>query len=175
MANYLATQVVNSTVSSLFDIITFNDANADLEFPPSLPDQLGQTTIVGVWAMPTVTHLPTTGMLRTTSRYARSLFFLLISPFHLVSFPQQLYIQQIQPAFEKYSLDLMIAPGDTDNTRLGTIGQMPVGIVPFSQRKNGAPYSLSLLGKRYDEATVIKAMSRWEAVHGTRPVPTIND
>jgi hypothetical protein len=45
---------------------------------------------------------------------------------------QHLYIQQIDPAVRQYYFDLRVAPGDTDNTRLGTIGQMPVGIAPIT-------------------------------------------
>jgi hypothetical protein len=47
-----------------------------------------------------------------------------------------LYIQQIEPAFRQCDIDLLVAPGDTDSNRLGTMGQMPVGIVLISQRKS---------------------------------------
>jgi hypothetical protein len=52
MAEYLSTQVIKSTVFDLFDIVSLNDANGDLEFPPSLPDQYEPITIVDGWAMP---------------------------------------------------------------------------------------------------------------------------
>jgi hypothetical protein len=139
MAEYLSTQVIKSTVSDLFDIVSFNDANADLEFPPSLPDQYGQTTIVGAWAMPN----------RNTSAdywFAQNDLFVRSLPpvssfavsFLTFSFSllQHLHTQQIEPAFRQYNVDLLVAPSDTDNTRLGTIGQMPVEIVPISQCKS---------------------------------------
>jgi amidase len=156
MADYLSTQVVNSTVLSLFDIINFNDANAALEFPLNLPDQFGQNTIVGAAIMPD----------RNTS-----------ADYWFAQYDiQRLYVEQILPVYEQHALDLLVMPGDTDSTRLGTIGQQPVGGVPNSQRKNGAPYGLTFTGRRYDEATVIKAMSGWEAVHnGARPIPSTLD
>ncbi|GAA5850323.1 hypothetical protein JCM8547_001831 [Rhodosporidiobolus lusitaniae] len=155
MADYLSTQLVNSTITSLFDIIRFNDLNADLEFPPSLPDQLGQSTIVGAWAM----QHPNESVEYWQAQYDL----------------QRVYLEQILPAYDSYGLDLLVAPSEADPTRIGTIGMMPCGTVPVAQRPNGAPYGLTFVGRRYAEGTVLRAMSGWEATQGARPVPSTLD
>jgi hypothetical protein len=118
MAEYLSTQMIMSTVFDSFHIVSFNDANADLEFPPSLPNRYDQIIIDRAWAMPdrstsadywfaqydlSVRSLP------PVSSFAVSL---LTSFFSLLP---HLYIQQIEPAFRQCHIDLLVAPGDTDS------------------------------------------------------------
>jgi hypothetical protein len=139
IAEYLSTQVIKSTVFGLLAIVSFNDANAHLESPPSLPDQYGQTTIIGAWAMPdhdtsandwfAQNDLPVRSLPPASSF---TVSFLVFS----FSFLQHRYIQQIEPAFGQCNIDLLVAPGDTDKNRLGTMGQLPAGIVLNSERKS---------------------------------------
>ncbi|GAA6041361.1 hypothetical protein JCM8097_007685 [Rhodosporidiobolus ruineniae] len=155
MADYFSTQVANTTVTSLFDIINFNDLHAELEFPLSLPDQWGQSTIIGAQAMPHPDDSPA---------YWKSQYEM-----------QRLYLEQILPAYDKYDLDLILSPSEADPTRLGTIGHLPCGTVPVAQRENGGPYGMTFVGRRYDEKTVLRAMSGWEAVSTPRAVPPLLD
>lgn len=155
MADYLKTQLVNSTVTSLFDIIQFNDYNANLEFPLDLPDQFGQNGMIGAQAM-------TAPSVSQEYQLAQREI-------------QRLYIEQVAPAFEDYNLDLILVPTEGDATRLCVIGQLPCGNVPVGQRPNGLPYGMTFTGKRYQEGTVIQAMSGWEAINNPRPVPSLLD
>ncbi|GAA5893523.1 hypothetical protein JCM6882_007843 [Rhodosporidiobolus microsporus] len=155
LGSYLTTQLVNSTVTSLFDVINFNNLNPELEFPLDLPDQFGQSTMIGSQAMQAPEVSPEYQLAQREM--------------------QRLYIEQIAPVFEEYDLDLILVPSEGDATRLCVIGQQPCGNVPAGQRPNGLPYGMTFTGRRYQEGTVIRAMSGWEEISEARPVPSLLD
>lgn len=153
MAHYLQTQRVNSSITTLADIINFNDANPILEAFDT--ERTGQKSFVGAQAMPD----------RQSSRnYWASKYDI-----------ESLYTQELVPAYEKYNLDVLVIPAEGGLPRPGVIGRMPVGTVPVGIREDGRAFGVGFVGKRFDEGTVIKAMSGYEAAFGERPLPPTLD
>jgi amidase len=150
MEHYLTTELANSSeMQTLYDIISFNERNGDLEFPPGkccqdtflAADQLGpRSTSWEYW-------------------YAKSV-------------QQQLNEEGIEYAFRRYNLDLLLVPTEGSAARLGAVGRCPVGNVPVGYDKINLPYGMSFVGRRYDEPMVIRVMSAYEAHFPARRVPT---
>ncbi|KAF2621872.1 amidase signature enzyme [Macroventuria anomochaeta] len=153
MEIYLTTELANSShIRTLYDIISFNERNVDLEFPPGkccqdtflAADQLGPRNTSGdYW-------------------YAKWL-------------QQRLNEEGIEYAFREYTIDLLLVPTEGSSARLGAIGRCPVGNVPVGYDEINLPYGMSFVGRRYDEPMVIRAMSAYEANFPARRVPPTLD
>jgi len=74
--------------------------------------------------------------------------------------------------FRNYNLDVIVLPTEFNSARLGAVGWLPVGTVPLGYDDIKLPFGLAFVGKRYDEGTVIRAMSAYEANFPARRVPT---
>ncbi|KAK6221701.1 Amidase [Colletotrichum tabaci] len=75
--------------------------------------------------------------------------------------------------FAKYNLDVIAVPTDFDASRMGAVGRLPVGTAPLGYDDIGLPFGIAFIGKRYDEGSVIRAMSAYEAHFPPRQVPSL--
>ena len=150
IAEYLTTQLVNSTITTLQDIVNFNEDNADLEFPGG--EHCCQISFLHD--------------LQSTTPDASAEYWKI--QYEL----DRLYDEQIMAVFRLYDLDVLLVPTRTDPARLGTLGRAPVGTVPLGYQYNGLPFGMSFAAKPYDEPTVLRAMYAWEANFPKRKVPS---
>lgn len=75
--------------------------------------------------------------------------------------------------FQRYELDLLVLPTEFMAARFGAVGRMPVGTVPLGYDDIGLPFGLAFVGKRYDEPSVFRAMSAYEAHFPGRKSPAL--
>ncbi|KAL1634239.1 hypothetical protein SLS58_010783 [Diplodia intermedia] len=149
MAQYLTTKRTNTTnLETLGDIISFNDAHADLEFPP------------GYCCQDTLVAANELGQRDTSGEY-----------WYAKWVQQQLNEEGIEYLFREYGLDLLLVPSEGGASRLGAVGRCPVGTVPVGYDEINLPYGMAFVGKRYDEPSVLRAMSAFEAHFPPRAVP----
>ena len=153
MANYLTTERTNTTgMESLFDIISFNDAHADLEFPS------------GICCQDAFIAADQVGPKNSSAEYWWSKYQ-----------QQQLNEEGIEYIFRHYDVDVMLVPTEGAASRLGAVGRCPVGNVPVGQDEINLPFGMSFVGKKYDEPVVLRAMSAYEAHFPARLVPSLLD
>ncbi|KAF4972518.1 hypothetical protein FSARC_942 [Fusarium sarcochroum] len=148
MAHYLQTRRVQSSAHTLEDIINFSIKLRDLEFPEDK------------CCIPTLVAADQLGN-RTGSR-----------EYWLAKHAQnRLYEEGQAVLFKKYDLDVLVLPTEFSASRLGAVGRLPVGTVPLGYDDINLPFGLAFVGRRYDEGTVIRAMSAYEANFAARKVP----
>lgn len=150
MATYLTTQLVNSTLTTLEDIVNFIDQTP----AESNEDNYGQATFIGAIQ---------TGERQSSAEYWLSRFSM-----------QSLYVDEVESLYRRYDLDLILVPSESDAAQIGVIAHAPVGNVPVGQLANGRPIGIALTAKPFDEPTLIKAMAGLEA-HIKRPLPATLD
>jgi len=73
--------------------------------------------------------------------------------------------------FEKYRLDVLVLPTEFSPSRLGAVGKLPVGSIPLGYDDINLPFGMAFVGRRYDEGSVIRSMSAYEANFPARKVP----
>ncbi|KAK4705108.1 amidase, partial [Phenoliferia sp. Uapishka_3] len=148
LAAYLAA-LNGSTVLSLEDVINFNDAHADLEFPPG---ECCQQTLMRA--------VQTTG--KDTQAYADARF-------------ADLDIGRtrgIDAVLKKYNLDALVLPSEGFATAPAAIAGYPIVTVPLGYlNATGQPFGLAFIGTAYSERTLIQLMSAFEANFPPRRVP----
>jgi amidase len=153
MEHYLKTEIANtSEIQTLYDIISFNEQNADLEFPP------------GKCCQDTFLAADQLGPRNTSAEY-----------WYAKWVQQQLNEEGIEYAFREYDLDLLLVPTEGSAARLGAVGRCPVGNVPVGYDEINLPFGMSFVGRKYDEPTVIRAMSAYEANFPARRTPPTLD
>lgn len=153
MAHYLTTQRTNTSgMETLFDIISFNDAHAALEFPP------------GICCQDAFLAADQLGPKNTSSEY-----------WWAKAQQQQLNEEGIEYVFRHYKLDVLLVPTEGAASRLGAVGRCPVGNVPVGVDEIGLPFGMAFVGRRYDEPMVLRAMAAYEAHFPARPVPDLVD
>ncbi|OQD60709.1 hypothetical protein PENPOL_c021G08157 [Penicillium polonicum] len=152
MAHYLATRRLNSSLSSLEDVINCMVKWWSLESPE------------GQCCFPTFIAADQVGDRETSGEY------------WLAKYAQErLYEEGPAFLFRNYNLDVIVIPSEFNSARLGAVGQLPVGNVPLGYDDIQLPFGLAFVGQRYDEGTVIRAMSAYEANFPARRVPdTLN-
>ncbi|KAJ5873265.1 hypothetical protein N7455_003808 [Penicillium solitum] len=69
----------------------------------------------------------------------------------------RLYQEGLAVLFEKYRLDVLVLSTEFSSSRLGAVGRLPVG--------------MAFVGRQYDEGSVIRSMSAYEANIPARKVP----
>ncbi|RFU32807.1 hypothetical protein B7463_g3586, partial [Scytalidium lignicola] len=148
MAQYLQTQLVNSSLRTLEDVINENDKNAALEFPEG---RCCQATFVAANEL---------GDKATSAEYWLAKYAM-----------DQLYINGIAATMRQHNLDLLLIAGTSGASRLGAIGRMPVGVVPVGLDDIGMPFGMMFVGKRFDEPTVLRAMYAYEKNFPPRALP----
>ncbi|RDW75523.1 hypothetical protein BP6252_06665 [Coleophoma cylindrospora] len=152
LAQYLQTQLINSTVTTLEDIINFIDENMDLESPPG---ECCQATFIAAD--------------QTEDRQNSGEYWL--SQFSL----QRLYIDGLEATMRLHNLDVVLVPTESEASRLGVLARGPVGTVPLGYSDINLPFGMSFIGKSYDEPTVLRAISAYEANFPKRAVPPTLD
>lgn len=153
MAHYLTTQRTNTSgIQTLDDIITFNDAHPDLEFPP------------GYCCQATLVAADQLGPRNTSAEYWNAKWN-----------QQQLNEEGIEYLFREYDLDVLLVLTEGGSSRLGAVGRSPIGTVPVGYDEVNLPYGMAFVGRRYDEPTVIRAMSAYELHFPKRIVPPTLD
>ncbi|KAK1957486.1 amidase signature enzyme [Colletotrichum sublineola] len=153
MANYLTRYRTNTTgMESLFDIISFNEANVELESAP------------GVYGQDSFLAADQTGPRNTSSEY-----------WHAKYVQEQLGKDGIEAVFRLHKLDVLAVPTEGSASRFGAVGRCPVGNVPVGYDEINLPFGMSFVGKRYDEATVLRAMAAFEANFPARELPPTLD
>ncbi|CAG8213152.1 unnamed protein product [Penicillium olsonii] len=149
MAQYLTTRRLNSSLSSLEDVI-----NSMVEWW-SLESPKGQCCFPTFIASDQVTD-------RDTS-----------VEYWLAKYTQErLYEDGPAAIFRDYNLDVIVLPTEFNSARLGAVGRLPVGTVPLGYDDIELPFGLAFVEQRHDEGTVIRAMSAYEANFPPRRVPT---
>ena len=149
MANYLAARRLNSSLNSLEDVINSMVKWWSLESPE------------GQCCFPTFIAADQVGNRESSGEY------------WLAKYAQKrLYEEGPAAIFRNYNLDLIVLPTEFNSARLGAVGWLPVGTVPLGYDDIKMPFGLAFVGKRYDEGTVIRAMSAYEANFPARRVPT---
>ncbi|KAJ5404971.1 hypothetical protein N7465_006255 [Penicillium sp. CMV-2018d] len=71
----------------------------------------------------------------------------------------------------EYWLDVLVLPTEFSYSRLGAVGRPPVGSVPLGYDDINLPFGMAFVGRRYDEGSVIRSMSAYEANFPRRKVP----
>ncbi|KAF5601401.1 glutamyl-tRNA(Gln) amidotransferase subunit A [Fusarium pseudoanthophilum] len=89
------------------------------------------------------------------------------------NFYNQLYEEGPVALYREHQLDLLVLPSEYGAARFGPVGRQPVGSVPLGYDEIGLPFGMAFVGKRYDEGTVIRAMSAYEAHFPKRKVPSL--
>ncbi|KAK2018405.1 amidase signature enzyme [Colletotrichum eremochloae] len=153
MANYLTRYRTNTTgMESLFDIMSFNEANMELESAP------------GVYGQDSFLAADQTGPRNTSSEY-----------WHAKYVQEQLGKDGIEAVFRLHKLDVLAVPTEGSASRFGAVGRCPVGNVPVGYDEINLPFGMSFVGKRYDEASVLRAMAAFEANFPARELPPTLD
>lgn len=152
LATYLQTQLINSTIRSLQDIINYNEAHSDLEFPPG---QCCQATFLNANNLP--------------PRASSAEYW--IAQYH----QQRLDVEGMQVTMRQHDLDLFVVPTEGYSARMGAIGRRPVGTVPLGYDGINLPFGLAFVGRSYDEGTVLRAMYAFEKAFPKRQVPPTLD
>lgn len=149
MAHYLKTRRRNSSLDSLEGVINSMVKWWNLESPE------------GQCCFPTFIAADQIGYRETSGEY------------WLARYGQdRLYEEGPAVIFRKYDLDVIALPTEFNSARLGAVGRLPVGNVPLGYDHIQLPFGLSFVGRRYDDETVIRAMSAYEANFPLRRVPT---
>ncbi|KAJ5110017.1 hypothetical protein N7532_002662 [Penicillium argentinense] len=148
IAHYLQTRRVNSGANTLEDVINFTVKLWDLVSPE------------GQCCFPVLVAVDQLGDRSTSGEY-------------WLSKNTQACLYQEGPAvlFEKYRLDVLVLPTEFSSSRLGAVGILPVGSVPLGYDDINLPFGMAFLGRRYDEGSVIRSMSAYEANFPARKVP----
>ncbi|EYE92434.1 amidase signature enzyme, partial [Aspergillus ruber CBS 135680] len=152
IAIFLQTQLINSTIRSLQDIINYNEAHSDLEFPPG---QCCQATFLNANNLP--------------PRASSAEYW--IAQYH----QQRLDVEGMQATMRQHDLDLFVVPTEGYSARMGAIGKRPVGTVPLGYDGINLPFGLAFVGRSYDEGTVLRAMYASEKAFPKRQVPPTLD
>ncbi|CAI7591325.1 unnamed protein product [Penicillium viridicatum] len=144
IAHYLQTRRVNSGANAIEDVINFTVKLWDLESPE------------GQCCFP---------VLQLGDRSTSGEYWLAKNT--------QGHLYQEDPAvlFEKYRLDVLVLPTEFSSSRLGAVGRLPVGSVPLGYDDINLPFGMALMGPRYDEESVIRSMSAYEANSPRGKVP----
>lgn len=131
--NYMS-QLISSAVRTLEDVINFNDAHADLEFPPG---KCCQRTMVASFGTPGT----------NSSEY-------------LAARAADLAIGSgIDTVLDQYGLDALIVPSEGFATGPPAIVGYPIVTVPLGTlNATGAPFGLSFIGRKWSEPTLIALM-----------------
>ncbi|KAK7742401.1 hypothetical protein SLS53_004547 [Cytospora paraplurivora] len=152
MADYLQTQLVNSSITTLEDIVNFNEENYDLEFPAG---QCCQATFVAA---------DQTGDRATSGEYW-------LAKWH----QDRLNTEGMDVTERQNDLDLFLVPTEGLASRMGAIGRRPVGTVPLGYDDINLPFGMAFVGKQYDEPTVLRAMWAYEQAFPKRALPPTLD
>ncbi|KAM0546456.1 hypothetical protein ACHAPJ_010812 [Fusarium lateritium] len=150
MADYLQTRRVKSSAHTLEDVINFTIKLRDLELPG---DKCCIPTFIAADQLGDRTHSGEYWLAKNAQ--------------------DRLYEEGQAVLFQKYDLDVLVLPTEFSAARLGAVGRLPVGTVPLGYDDINLPYGLAFVGHRYDEATVIRAMSAYEANFADRKVPQL--
>lgn len=150
MEHYLTTRRVNSTVKTLEAVINAGARHFREEYPDEK------------CCFPTLIAADQVGERDTSWEY-------------WLAKQTQERLHEEGPAvlFEKYNLDILVMPTDFGSARLGAVGRLPVGNAPLGYDNIGLPFGVSFIGKRYDEGSVIRALSAFEARFPARRVPDL--
>lgn len=141
---------MNSSILSVEDIINFEDEFPELESPKG---RGGQATFV---AIDQVSDRSTSG------------------EYWLAKYTQDaLHKEGTEAVFRLYDLDVLLVPTEPNAARLGAVGRLPVGTVPLGYDEIGLPFGMAFVGKRYDEGSVLRAMSAFEANFPARHPPSL--
>ncbi|PSN59692.1 hypothetical protein BS50DRAFT_640654 [Corynespora cassiicola Philippines] len=153
MEKFLMTELTNtSNIKTLEDMINYNELHSDLEFPP------------GTCCQGTFVAADQLGPRENSAEY-----------WYAKSVQQQLNEEGTKYAFRVNKLDLLLLPTEGSAARLGAVGRCPVGTVPVGYDTINLPYGMSFVGQRYDEPTVFRAMSAYEAKFPVRKAPPTLD
>jgi len=147
LAAYLA-RLNNSQISTLEDLINFNDANADIEFAPG---ECCQQTLVRA--------VQTTGKNSTEYLAARA---------------EGIDIGRtrgIDYTLDTYGADALVLPTEGYASSLAAVAGYPIVSVPLGYLKNGQPFGLAFIGRQWSEPLLISLMAAWEAASPKRRVP----
>jgi amidase len=147
LATYLA-GLKNSQISTLEDLINFNDANADLEFAPG---ECCQQTLVRA--------VQTTGKNASVYLDARA---------QGVDIGR---IRGIDATLDKYSADALVLPTEGYASSLAAVAGYPIVSVPLGYLPSGQPFGMAFIGRQWSEPTLINLMAAWEAVSPARKTP----
>jgi amidase len=147
LATYLS-RLNNSAISTLEDLINFNDANADIEFAPGECCQ--QTLIQAV---------QTTGKNATVYLEARA---------------TDIDIGRtrgIDYTLDTYGADALVLPTEGYASSLAAVAGYPIVSVPLGYLKSGQPFGMAFIGRQWSEPKLISLMAAWEAATPKRKVP----
>lgn len=147
LATYLS-GVKNPQISTLEDLINFDDAHADIEFAPG---ECCQQTLVRA--------VQTTGKNATVYIKARA----------------QVYdigrTRGIDATLDKYSADALVLPTEGYASSLAAVAGYPIVSVPLGYLPSEQPFGLAFIGRQWSEPTLISLMAAWEAASPPRKVP----
>ncbi|KAF7552349.1 hypothetical protein G7Z17_g4394 [Cylindrodendrum hubeiense] len=148
IAHYLKTARRNSSIESLEEVIDSMIKLWSLESPE------------GQCCMSTFVAADQVGDRDTSGEY------------WLAKYTQEaLHEQGPAVLFRKYNLDVLVLPTEFSSARLGAVGRLPVGSVPLGYDSINLPFGMAFVGNRYDEGSVIRAMSAFEAKFPARQLP----
>lgn len=152
LAQYLS-ELENATVTTLEDVINFNDAHAAIEMPEG---ECCQEILI--------TSVQTTGYDSLTYQQA------------LAADKWLGDTNGLGAAFDAYGLDAIAIPAEGFATTPAAIVGWPIATVPIGyygsdSDKPGQPYGLAFIARPYHEHTLIKIMSAFEANFPKRQVP----
>lgn len=147
LATYLA-GLKNSQISTLEDLINFNDANADLEFAPG---ECCQQTLVRA--------------VQTPGKNASAYIDARAEGIDLGR------TRGIDATLDKYSADALILPTEGYASSLAAVAGYPIVSVPLGYLPSGQPFGMAFIGRQWSEPTLINLMAAWEAVSPARKIP----
>ena len=148
LATYLS-RLNNSQISSLAELINFDDANADLEFAPG---ECCQEILVRA--------VQTTGQ---------------NSSVYLDAKTQDLQIGRtngIDAVLNSTGADALVLPTEGYASSLAAVAGYPIVTVPLGYLSTGQPFGMAFIGRQWSEPTLISLMAAWEANSPARKVPS---
>ncbi|OAG13532.1 amidase family protein [Alternaria alternata] len=151
LEDYLAS-IKGCKISTLEELIKFNEEHADQELPPSASNQAGLIRALNTNMTDDEYH--------NIIRYART----------------RCGKDGIDKVLEENDVDIIMGPGDGPMfTIAGTAGYpsatLPLGYLDF----NGRPFGLQIIAKAHQEALLIQAQSAWESTFPSRQPPPLDE
>lgn len=78
----------------------------------------------------------------------------------------------LDKVFERYGIDMVIAPGDSPLCVLAAAAGYPIATAPMDVLKyNGRPFGISLIARASKEDLLLEFLGVWEKIVGSRPLP----
>jgi amidase len=74
--------------------------------------------------------------------------------------------------FEKYAIDIAVAPGDGPFCIWAAAAGYPVAVAPLDVLDyNGRPFGICFIARAREENLLLTFMRAWESISGARPLP----